>query len=307
MTKKLPRVLILLAAYNGSSYIREQITSILAQRDVDIEILLSDDASGDHTAEIARQMDPEEKYIRLSAREQSSGSAAANFRYLIDMADIAGFDYVAFADQDDVWYDDKLMRACRALEDLQHGAYSCAVDVGTGTIASLDQAAVLTRADFLYEGAGQGCTFVMSAAFFRRIQSFVRLHPSELKDFHFHDWMVYVLSRAWNVAWYFDERPGMWYRQHGANEIGARRGWNSVKKRGKLIVDGWYRRQVLLAASVYQLAGGNEPGAIRMTRLLRSRPALRRNLALSWAALFDSRRRLTDRLIISVSALAGYV
>ena len=37
------KVLILLATYNGQEYIERQLDSILAQTDVDIEILISDD------------------------------------------------------------------------------------------------------------------------------------------------------------------------------------------------------------------------------------------------------------------------
>ena len=39
------KILIILAAYNGEKYIKEQIDSILSQKDVSLEILIFDDAS----------------------------------------------------------------------------------------------------------------------------------------------------------------------------------------------------------------------------------------------------------------------
>ena len=43
---------ICIATYNGEKYIKEQLTSILSQIDIDDEVIISDDGSTDKTKEI---------------------------------------------------------------------------------------------------------------------------------------------------------------------------------------------------------------------------------------------------------------
>ena len=51
MSKSSPKVLILMATYNGRQWIEEQIESILSQNSVDISIIIRDDGSDDGTVE----------------------------------------------------------------------------------------------------------------------------------------------------------------------------------------------------------------------------------------------------------------
>ena len=46
------RVQVLLSTYNGEKYIREQLDSILAQKNVEVSVLIRDDGSTDSTVEI---------------------------------------------------------------------------------------------------------------------------------------------------------------------------------------------------------------------------------------------------------------
>ena len=56
-------VQVLLSSYNGERYIREQIDSILRQKDVSVKILIRDDGSTDRTVEILREY--EEKWNNI--------------------------------------------------------------------------------------------------------------------------------------------------------------------------------------------------------------------------------------------------
>ena len=44
-----PRILVLLATHNGQEFLDEQLNSVLSQADVDVTVLVSDDASTDET------------------------------------------------------------------------------------------------------------------------------------------------------------------------------------------------------------------------------------------------------------------
>lgn len=54
------KVAILLAAYNGSNWINEQIDSILTQKEVNVKIFVSCDLSTDNTLEVIKFY-PEDK------------------------------------------------------------------------------------------------------------------------------------------------------------------------------------------------------------------------------------------------------
>ena len=49
------KTLVLLATFNGAKYIAAQLNSILSQKNVDLEILISDDHSSDKTLQIIKK------------------------------------------------------------------------------------------------------------------------------------------------------------------------------------------------------------------------------------------------------------
>ena len=99
------KVCILLAAYNGAAYIRQQIDSILQQDYPNIQLVLSDDGSQDGTQEILAEY--EAKYPGRVIWHQSGkrfGKAQTHFMHLLRTFHDA--DYIMFSDQDDVWHPD---------------------------------------------------------------------------------------------------------------------------------------------------------------------------------------------------------
>ncbi|OEH90020.1 hypothetical protein ATO00_07135 [Loigolactobacillus coryniformis subsp. coryniformis] len=50
------KVLVMLSTFNGERYLKEQIVSILNQRNVDVNIFIRDDGSNDRTQEILNQL-----------------------------------------------------------------------------------------------------------------------------------------------------------------------------------------------------------------------------------------------------------
>ena len=102
---------ILMATYNGEKYLKEQIESLLNQKNVKISILVRDDCSTDNTQKIL------EEYQQKGLLKWYTGEklkAAFGFIDLINNASEA--EYYAFCDQDDVWDNDKLDIAIKKLE-----------------------------------------------------------------------------------------------------------------------------------------------------------------------------------------------
>jgi rhamnosyltransferase len=303
-----PRVLVLLATYNGSRWIREQVESILGQQGVNIEIVARDDASTDDTHRELARLAADER-VRILTASAPSGSAARNFLTLIRENPASAFDLVAFADQDDLWNPNKLRRACQML------ASSGAVGYSSATVATwedgrqrlLKLSGAPTASDFLFEGAGQGCTFVLSADFYERIRGFLLAHGELTDGIHYHDWLVYALARSWGLPWCFDAWPSMQYRQHARNDTGARGTFQGIARRLARIRDGWYRGQLRVIAEICRTAAPANPVVLTWYRSFAAEDSLRKRLGVARFCLGGGRRRTLDKMVAVMAALRGWI
>lgn len=307
--KPLPRVLVLLAAYNGVAWIAEQIDSILSQQFVEVVLRVSDDCSKDGTYDIVHGFAERHTNVFVSSREVPSGGAGAHFRSMFQALDLAGCDYVALSDQDDVWEPDHLAEACAALRAKPGaGGYSCPVlTFGDADSHLLTQARTPTRLDHLFEGAGQGCTFVLTANLAARVHEVCERHSASAAALHYHDWLVYLVCRQNALGWFFDERPFVRYRQHGGNEIGARSSRGAVQRRLSKIRDGWYAQQVRSALAL-ALALDRDDKTLRSFETTFHKPnSLRRRIELGRWVLKDGRRKRADRVALFGFVIAGWI
>jgi rhamnosyltransferase len=303
-----PKVLVLLAAFNGGKWIEEQVESILNQADVDIHLIVSDDGSTDGTTALIERLTLDRR-VRAIAPPVPTGSAAQHFLWLIRTTPADEYDFVSLADQDDIWFEDKLSRGCSALSRSGAQGYSSAVTAfwSDGREKTLTQIAEPTASDFMFEGAGQGCTYVLAAAFYRRLRAFFVERAAQTGQLHYHDWAIYALSRAWKVGWYFDPKPSLRYRQHGLNDTGARNSVDGMRKRLGLIRNGWYSKQLRAIAAICFAASPEDPVIGEWYELL-ARP---RGPARAWRlAKFcwrGGRRRLSDKAVLVTAVAVGWI
>ena len=99
---------VCLATYNGESFLKEQLTSILKQLGDDDEVVVSDDGSTDLTLTILQEFnDPRIKVFHHSKRKQkySFDYATHNFENAINNS---RGEVIFFSDQDDVWKPNKV-------------------------------------------------------------------------------------------------------------------------------------------------------------------------------------------------------
>lgn len=104
-------VSVLLSTYNSEKYLREQIDSVLNQKDVKINLFARDDGSKDTTCDILQEY--QDKGLLTFVKGENLGFKG-NFSWLINNAPNA--DYYACCDHDDVWLENKLINAVTALE-----------------------------------------------------------------------------------------------------------------------------------------------------------------------------------------------
>lgn len=105
---------VAMATYNGSEYLISQLDSIAAQTLLPEEIIICDDCSTDETINIIEQHKLFE-IIKLNLNEQRIG-IVENFKKAASLCKADNF--IAFADQDDIWLPTKLEKNYNALRAL---------------------------------------------------------------------------------------------------------------------------------------------------------------------------------------------
>jgi rhamnosyltransferase len=303
-------VLVLLATRNGEGWIEAQLTTVLAQRGVDLQATVRDDDSSDGTRDIITRLAQADPRLHLCDDHRATGSAGGNFFQLILAADIGSFDLVAFCDQDDEWHLDKLARAAEQMQTAGADGYSAAVEARwtDGRSRVMRQSPQTRAADYLFEGAGQGCTFVVSAKLFNYVQASLRREHDLIKQIHYHDWTIYALARTSGLTWYTDQQVTMVYQQHGENDTGARDSSHGAKRRLRLIRTGWYRSQVAAITQLVLSVNKCDAQAARWQMLsdLQTGKWSSRCRRLGFVAV-RGRRRLLDRCIQMLAVAAGYL
>lgn len=248
----LPRVAVLLAAYNGMEFIALQVESILAQKEVDVTIFCSVDLSTDGTEKWVEALAKTNAKVVLLPYGNRFGGAAPNFFHLIKTVDFSGFDYISLADQDDIWLDDKLCRAHNVITRNKCDAYSGSVLAfwSDGRELLIDKAQPQVSHDYLFEAAGPGCTYVLTVSSALRVKQFMLQQWDKVTSLSLHDWFLYAWYRGNGLTWFIDSEWRMRYRQHDKNQVGANRGLAAIRHRLRLLRSGWYRSQIMLIASL---------------------------------------------------------
>lgn len=241
------KFLIVLATYNGQKYIKEQIDSILNQENVEIDILVGDDNSTDNTVPIIKENFPE---ISILQNNPGTGSAANNFLKMIKNLNFKeDFDYVAFADQDDIWLPDKMNSAWELLEKSKSELYCSNLtkwDTSNNTFTLLKKDFPQKKFDYLFEGGSAGCTYVFTRHFANKLQEFlVTLDSSDWKGFS-HDWLVYFFARSRNHKVAIDGNSYIHYRLHEENVHGHlnKLSFATIKEKSQHVLDGYYQNQI---------------------------------------------------------------
>ncbi len=298
-TKVIPRVAVLLATFNGMSYLEEQIASIFAQIGFDLTVFISDDMSTDGSQDFIRGI-TDKKIVMLP--EKKAGSAANNFFRLFCDADFENFDYVALSDQDDVWSPRKLQRSICKIEENECGGYSSdllAFDDTVGKAWYLRKSEESRRLDYLFQGASAGCTYVLTRAAAILVREKIRPRIDSFPKDKSHDWLIYAICRSHGVGWYIDNQSNIFYRQHVDNAYGARSGYRGMIARWRLARSGWYRQHVAWL-SMFLKNTDDEMAVMNAIKELGWRNRI-------WLASKSSeyRRRRRDRHLLALTFLSG--
>lgn len=213
-------VAVLMSTYNGSCYLREQLDSILRQKNVEVKLFIRDDGSSDDTERILDEY--ARKYSNISYYVGENKRSCKSFLELL-YKDYST-DYFAFADQDDVWDDDKLFSGISQIESIERTEktpvmyYSNLriVDENLNFHRLSHKRPLIYKYDFqpLIENLATGCTIIFN----KEAHALARKY--KIPSFTMHDSLMFVLCAVFGKIVY-DFTPHIQYRQHSGNVIGA--------------------------------------------------------------------------------------
>lgn len=303
-----PRVLIIMAAYNGEQFIEEQVASILGQIGVDINIVIWDDYSTDETWDIVTRLSEDLDNVKSYRHEVPKRSAGGNFLCALKLTCVHEYDFVAFSDQDDIWLPNKLKRGIQMMgESCSAGYSSSSIAFWPGGNQKVQRIGVqMKKFDHLFGGAGQGCTFILETSLAREVQSYLG-HAECVSGFYYHDWLCYLVARSKGRKWYFDERPLIRYRQHDSNDTGVATSLHGIRKRVVWIKSGWYSAHVKQCANVALEVNPLDDQVLELKRLLNSPKSYMARLALARIVAFEGRRTFSERIFLIPFALLGWL
>lgn len=209
-------VLVLMSTYNGQRYLREQIESLLNQKEVELNVLARDDGSQDGTHEILNEWQQQGKLKWYTGENLKPSNSFWN---LLKTAEAS--DFYAFCDQDDVWLEDKLKVATDILmqypsdEPAMYFSAKRLVDADLNILKDTNESPLLTLEEAFIYNPVTGCTLVMNNALRNIVVSAgIATIPS------LHDSWVYRICLAVGGHVYYDLNPHILYRQHGGNVVG---------------------------------------------------------------------------------------
>jgi glycosyltransferase involved in cell wall biosynthesis len=203
-------VSVVVPTHNRSELLTVTLRGVLQQRDVDLEVIVVDEASTDETVAILAGLgDPRVRTIR---HETPRGVSTARNRGIAE----ARGEWVAFTDDDDLWAPDKLVRQLRAAQVTgRDWAYTGSVNIaedfrmihGRPPLPPQQVMATLPRYNTI---PGGGSNVVV------RRQTLLRAGPFDTRLRNTEDWEMWIrLAKAGPPAW--DRSPLMAKRVHSSN------------------------------------------------------------------------------------------
>lgn len=222
-------IAVLLATYQGETYLAELLDSLLNQTFQDFMIYIHDDGSTDHTIKIIH--DYIERYpdkIVLLKYEKTGGSAA-NF---MSMLRFTKEPYIMFCDQDDVWLPDKIELSYKELKRIEADADTedCPCLVFTDLQVVDHNLQVISDSFMTYtkrnphrirytqlivQNVAPGCTMIFNRVLANYMQKYM-----SIESIIMHDWWAMLVASVYGRISYL-ESATILYRQHEQNVVGA--------------------------------------------------------------------------------------
>ena len=221
------KISAVVCTYNGERFLAEQLQSILDQTHPPDDIIVSDDGSSDSTLDIVAEFSSRDSGAKkpqwtVQSRRKPLG-VAGNFASALTKA---RGEFVALADQDDVWEPTRLEQGLAQFRDdalLVHCDATLIDEAGQPT-GALMSALRLTSGERRSLLAGNALDALLRRNLITGATTMIRASLLQqalpIPEGWVHDeWLGLVAAVQGGVV--FSEESLIRYRQHGGNEIGA--------------------------------------------------------------------------------------
>ena len=101
-----PKVSVIIPVYNTAEYLKQCLDSVLGQTFQNIEVVIVNDASPDHSLDIIHDYQEKDGRIKVVDKPVNAGLAAARNSGVA----VAAGEYVIHLDSDDFWIDETMLR-----------------------------------------------------------------------------------------------------------------------------------------------------------------------------------------------------
>lgn len=240
-------VTVVMSTYNGSKYLREQIESVVSQKNVDVSLFIRDDGSTDDTQSMLEEYRKNQKIEWYCGR-----NLGAAYSFFDALTKAPNADYYAFCDQDDIWDGDKLSVAVSQLEKQNeegYAIYCCGSrlvdkDLNFIKVHKLDtKRSLSTRLILAYVS---GNTIVINHQLKEKI---IQYKPLNMV---MHDAWCMKVAICLGADVIIDPEPHISYRQHEGNVVGMETSFkDSVRKFNGLIKEKDIYKQLIEIKNVY--------------------------------------------------------
>lgn len=191
------KVAVVMSTYNGAKYVKEQLDSILNQTYKNIDIVIRDDGSKDNTVNIIESYQKKYSNIKLI-----TGKNLGFIKSFFELLRLVEADYYAYADQDDVWMQNKIELAVEELNKLDDSKPNLAFgnsDYYDENMNLLNEGEKHRKFNFrraLFACVTQGMTMTIN----KTTRDMIVKNPP--KTCFFHDWWTYLICIGMgNVAY----------------------------------------------------------------------------------------------------------
>ncbi len=261
-------VSIALATHNGATHLPAFLDSLLTQHILPVELVASDDVSDDDTVTLIETFGSRAPFPVRILRQPRRLGVVGNFSRAI--AACRG-DYIALADQDDVWRSEKLEKLASALAATAVLAAFSDAEVVDAHLAPLGyrmwQRVRFTPREQARLVRGEGFAVLLKH---HVVTGATLAFKSGLRDAALpippgwpHDaWLALLAAAHGGLVGVFE--PLIDYRQHGGNVVGGRRKSLHEEIRAALQLDraAWYREELGLWRALAARLGGAAPAEL---------------------------------------------